>query len=197
MVTGIYQSIAILAIVCLFYAIDFALISRFENTRKKEEMKTGRSWDFTIMMFVVVAVLIAQPILLPQIGLKTSAAWGFLIQCIGVLFVLAAVALHVWARFHLQYFYAERVEVTDHHRVISTGPYALVRHPIIVSFFGFAIGIFLMVPALTTLLLAVYTFWDFSHAAIAEEALLSEHLPDYAEYMHRTPRFIPRLVKRD
>jgi len=197
MVTGIYQSIAILAIVCLFYGIDFALIGRFENARKKEDMKTGRSWDFTIMIFVMVAALVAQPILLPQVGLKTSAAWGFLIQCAGVLFVAASLALHVWARLHLQYFYAERVEVTDHHRVISTGPYALVRHPVIVSFFGLATGIFLMVPALTTLLLVGYTFWDFSHAAIAEEALLSEHLPAYSEYMRRTPRFIPRLIKHD
>jgi protein-S-isoprenylcysteine O-methyltransferase Ste14 len=47
-------------------------------------------------------------------------------------------------------------------------------------------------PALTTLAMAVYVAIDFTSAARQEEALLSERLPEYAGYMQRTGRFIPR-----
>ena len=196
MFTGIYQSITILIIVLAFYAMDFLIIHHFEQTRRANEMKTGRAWDFTIMVFAMVIILVLQPTLLPQIGLRTSAWWGLLIQCAGILLAGFSLALHIWARFHLKHFYAERVEITEHHQVIDTGPYAIVRHPIIVSFFGLATSLLLVIPSLTTLALVIYTFWDFSHAAAAEEKLLSESLPDYASYMKRTPRFFPRIITK-
>ena len=63
---------------------------------------------------------------------------------------------------HLQQFYAERVEVQPEHKVIDTGPYQLMRHPVITSFFGIATGFFLFNPALTTFVVLLYTIWDFT-----------------------------------
>jgi protein-S-isoprenylcysteine O-methyltransferase Ste14 len=68
-----------------------------------------------------------------------------------------------------------------------------MRHPVITSFFGIAGGLFLVNPALTTLAALLYTIWDFTRAARQEEHLLTQHLPGYAEYARRTPRFLPRL----
>jgi protein-S-isoprenylcysteine O-methyltransferase len=117
------------------------------------------------------------------------------IQILGVITILSALALHIWSRVHLQQFYAERVEVQPEHRVIDTGPYRLVRHPVITSFFGIAAGLFLINPALTTLAVLCYTIWDFRRAAGQEEELLSRTLPGYADYAGRTPRFLPRLSR--
>jgi len=114
-------------------------------------------------------------------------------QLLGVFLILAALALHIWSRAHLGHYYAERVEVQPGHRVIDTGPYKLVRHPVITSFFGIAAGLFLINPALTTLAALLYTIWDFTRAAQQEEELLTETLPGYAEYALRTPRFLPSL----
>jgi protein-S-isoprenylcysteine O-methyltransferase Ste14 len=194
MFTGVSQSLVLLALVCCFYLMDFILIKRFDRQRQAEG--SGRSWDFTLLMFGAGALLILQPIFLPWLGWSTPATWGLFIQIIGILVVIAAFSLHAWARIHLQQFYAERVEVQPNHRVIDTGPYRLMRHPVITSFFGLVIGMFLIVPALTTLALMIYVFWDFSRAARQEEILLSKELPDYADYMGRTPRFLPRLGKK-
>jgi protein-S-isoprenylcysteine O-methyltransferase len=95
----------------------------------------------------------------------------------------------------LQEFYAERVEVQPEHRVIDTGPYRLMRHPVITSFFGIATGLFLINPGLTTLAALLYTIWDFRRAAQQEEDLLTRTLPGYADYANRTPRFLPRLSR--
>ena len=141
----------------------------------------------------MVAVLVLQPIFLPIISFRTDETWGLAAQALGVFIILAAFALHIWSRVHLQHFYAERVEIQPEHKVIDTGPYAWVRHPVITSFFGIAAGLFLINPALTTLAALLYTIWDFVGAAKDEEDLLAKTLPGYAEYARRTPRFLPRI----
>jgi protein-S-isoprenylcysteine O-methyltransferase Ste14 len=50
-------------------------------------------------------------------------------------------------------------------------------------------------PSLPTLLLAVYTFWDFTRAARQEEALLARNLPGYKAYIARTNAFIPNFKR--
>jgi len=193
MLPGIPQSIATLLTIVLFYLMDFALIRRYD--KKRQASGSGRSWDFTFFIFVMVTVLVLQPILLPVLSFRTTALWGLVIQMIGAFIVLIALALHIWSRVHLQHFYAERVEVQPEHRVIDTGPYQLMRHPVITSFFGIATGLFLINPSILTLATLLYTIWDFSRAAQQEEELLTKTLPGYADYASRTPRFLPRLSR--
>jgi protein-S-isoprenylcysteine O-methyltransferase Ste14 len=193
MLSGIPQSIATLLTIILFYSMDFALIRRYD--KKRQASGSGRSWDFTSFIFVMVAVLVLQPILLPILSFRTTAMWGWVIQSIGACTILIALALHIWSRAHLQHFYAERVEVQPEHKVIDTGPYKLMRHPVITSFFGIATGLFLINPAVPTLAALLYTIWDFNRAAKQEEELLTKTLPGYAAYADRTPRFLPRLSR--
>jgi protein-S-isoprenylcysteine O-methyltransferase len=193
MLPGPAQSVATLLTILLFYAMDFLLIRRYDKARQADG--SGRAWDFTLFILVAVAVLVLQPLFLPLLSFRTTRTWGLAIQILGLLSILSALALHLWSRLHLQQFYAERVEVQPEHQVIDTGPYRLMRHPVITSFFGIAIGLFLINPALTTLATLLYTVWDFRRAARQEEDLLSRTLPGYAEYAGRTPRFLPRLSR--
>ena len=193
MLSGIPQSIATLLTIILFYSMDFALIRRYD--KKRQASGSGRSWDFTFFIFLMVAVLVLQPLLLPILSFRTTAIWGLVLQLLGVLIILMALALHIWSRAHLQQFYAERVEVQPEHKVIDTGPYQLMRHPVITSFFGIATGLFLINPALPTLAALLYTVWDFTRAAKQEEELLAQTLPGYTAYADRTPRFLPRLSR--
>jgi protein-S-isoprenylcysteine O-methyltransferase Ste14 len=189
--TGLYQSGLILAVIVTYYLLDFWLISRYDRQRRAEG--SGRSWDYTLMIFAAVSAMILQPILLPSLSVSTNATWGALIQIAGVLFALGGLILHTWSRLHLQHFYAERVERQPGHCVVNTGPYAYVRHPVFTSFFMLIIGLFLVNPALPTALMVIYTFWDFSRAARQEEELLSHDVPGYADYMAQTPPFFPKL----
>jgi len=173
--------------------MDFILIRRYD--RQRQASGSGRSWDFTAFIFLLVAILVLQPVLFSNISFRTDATWGLAVQLLGILIILDAIALHIWSRSHLQHYYAERVEVQPGHQVINTGPYKLMRHPVITSFFGIATGLFLINPALTTLAALLYTIWDFTRAAQQEEDLLIKTLPGYADYASQTPRFLPRLSK--
>lgn len=193
MLLGIPQAAATLLTILLFYTMDFTLIRRYD--RQRQASGTGRAWDFTFFIFLMVAGLVLQPLLLPMLSFRTAQTWGFLIQLTGVFAILAALALHFWSRLHLQHYYAERVEVQPEHKIIDTGPYAHVKHPVITSFFGIAGGLFLVNPSIATLAALLYTLWDFTRAARQEEDLLSQTLPGYSDYARRTPRFLPRLKR--
>ena len=193
MLTGIPQALATLITILLFYTIDFVLIRHYDKQRHASG--SGRAWDFTFFIFLLVAILIIQPIYLPLLGYQTKALWGLVVQLIGVFLLLDSMTLHIWSRAHLKQYYAERVEIQPGHQVINTGPYKLVRHPVITSFFGIALGLFFINPALTTLAALLYTIWDFTRAAQQEEDLLMQTLPGYADYARQTPRFLPRLRK--
>ena len=193
MFTEILQAFATLTTIVLFYTMDIILIRRYDKQRKASG--SGRAWDFTFFIFLLVAILILQPIFLPSLSYRTNQTWGLVVQILGALLILDSIILHIWSRTHLQHYYAERVEIQPGHQVINTGPYKLMRHPVITSFFGISTGLFLINPALTTLAALIYTIWDFTRAAQQEEDLLIKTLPGYAEYASQTPRFLPRLSR--
>jgi protein-S-isoprenylcysteine O-methyltransferase Ste14 len=194
MTKGFELSLAMLAIVLFFFVMDFWYMNRYDRERKSGK---GWSWDYTLFILVMTFIIILQPWLIPRLGWTTTLLWGVILQIIGGILVFLSFGLHIWARHHLRRFYTERVEVQQDHQMINSGPYAMIRHPIITTFFGLAIGVFLINPSLPTLAAVIYTFLDFLSAAKKEEQLLLDTLPDYAAYMAKTPPFLPRLWKKN
>jgi len=193
MLVGIYRSAVILALALVFYAADFWLMRRFDPLRAQG---SSRSWSYTALAALAAVILIAQPVILPGLGLRIAAPWGWIAQTAGLLLMTGGLALHWWARVHLGQFYGEREEVQQGQFLVQGGPYAHIRHPIYSSYFAIALGLVLFNPALLTLLMAIYAFVDFSLAVRREEQLLAEQLPGYVGYMCRTSRFLPGFHKR-
>jgi protein-S-isoprenylcysteine O-methyltransferase len=191
MLTGIHQAAATLIAIAAFYSVDLVFMLRYD--RQRRATGSGRSWSFTLMALAAGAFLVLQPVLLPGLGLHIDARWGALLQLVGLILVAGALLLHAWSRLHLQHFYAERVELQPEHRLVDSGPYAHMRHPLFTAYFMFVTGLLLINPAIPTMLVAVYVYWDFYRAAKQEEDLLGEQLPGYDRYMARTPRFVPKL----
>lgn len=192
MLGGIYQSAAILILLVVFYGVDVWLMHRYDPLRAEGSC---RAWGYTVMASCAAVLLILQPVVWPGLGLHISGRWALVIQVGGLVLTLTALALHWWARLCLGQFYGEREEVQAGQYLVESGPYAYIRHPIYTSYFLFTIGLLLINPSLFTLAAVMYAFVDFSQAVRREEKLLSEKLPGYAEYMARTPRFLPRLHK--
>jgi protein-S-isoprenylcysteine O-methyltransferase Ste14 len=190
MFTGIPQSIVIFVTGLVYYAVDFRLMRHY-NERGSQD-PSPRSWRYTTLMIVFWILLVVQPVLLPEIGASSSSRWGLLVQAAGIAMIVCGLALHWWARSHLKQFYIEDVQFLEGQYLVDTGPYSRVRHPVFTSFFLIAVGMLLVNPALTTLVMVLYASVDFSRAARDEEALLSEKLPEYAMYMERTGRFFPK-----
>lgn len=79
-------------------------------------------------------------------------------------------------------------------KLIETGPYRVVRHPLYVSEL---IGVFgLVLAGLTVLKVIVFLILVVLqvYRAFQEEKVLTNVFPDYREYSSRTARFIPGII---
>jgi len=97
-----------------------------------------------------------------------------------------------WARLHLGTLWSGTITRKQGHRIVDTGPYALVRHPIYTGLLlsGFATAIARgRWEALIGAFLFALGCWI---KARQEERFLSEELgPEYATYRKRVPMLVP------
>jgi protein-S-isoprenylcysteine O-methyltransferase Ste14 len=106
--------------------------------------------------------------------------------------LLAGSWLLIFVVFRFNSFASTTVKTEEGQRVISDGPYRLVRHPmysalvLMMVVIGFALGSYVaVVPALLKIPLLVYRLKD-------EEQVLRNELPGYTEYCDTTPwRLVP------
>jgi protein-S-isoprenylcysteine O-methyltransferase Ste14 len=89
---------------------------------------------------------------------------------------------------------AATIRVEENQKVISTGPYAVVRHPMYAAALILMLGIPLALGSWWGLLAFVFGVPALVWRILDEERLLKRDLPGYAEYMQRAPfRLIPGL----
>jgi protein-S-isoprenylcysteine O-methyltransferase Ste14 len=87
----------------------------------------------------------------------------------------------------------EEGKIADRHAVISSGIYRYIRHPIYTGDLLLLLGLELCLNSWLVLGL-VLLVPVVARQAIKEEQKLVNALPDYADYIRRTKRFIPFLV---
>lgn len=185
MLTGIAQSIAVALFLIIFWIIDTIMFRQ----HSAQQQDSGQSWSYRLMVNLIVIGIILQPVILPFLSLHIEARWGLIVQGIGAMMGLLALALFTWSRVHLREFYAEDAIIQDDHQVIDTGPYGLMRHPSFVAFMMIVVALFLIIPAIHTFILIFPIVIDFYQAAIRDEELLAKELPAYNDYMQRVPRW--------
>jgi len=79
-------------------------------------------------------------------------------------------------------FTAATIEVAPYQRVISTGPYAIVRHPMYSGALVMLVGTPLALGSWWGLLMSVLMIFAIAWRALDEEGFLLKNLPGYAEY---------------
>jgi protein-S-isoprenylcysteine O-methyltransferase Ste14 len=127
------------------------------------------------------AVLFSHGIFTPPLAL----GWfGAILTAIGIGFA-------IWARINLGRNWSSHPAVKEHHELVTTGPYAYVRHPIYSGIMPAALG-----TAITSSIFGVGMFIFISIAFAVrmnkEEKIMLELFPDqYPEYQKRTKRLVP------
>ena len=91
-------------------------------------------------------------------------------------------------------FVGATVRIFEDQKVISTGPYALVRHPKYLGDLVLILGIPLALGSWWGLLVLVLTIPGLAWRIIDEEKLLKKELPGYVEYTQKVHyRLVPYL----
>jgi protein-S-isoprenylcysteine O-methyltransferase Ste14 len=118
-----------------------------------------------------------------------------LLQALGLAMYLASIAFIMWV-FRENSFAAPvvKVQAARHQRVISSGPYAFVRHPMYSGVMLYFLGIPLLLGSWWGVAIAPVFAVLFAIRARIEERALVEGLPDYADYAARVRyRLVPGL----
>jgi len=113
-------------------------------------------------------------------------------QALGLALVAAGVALAVWARRCLGREWSGNITIKVEHKLIRTGPYARVRHPIYTGLLAMYAGTALVSGewhALVGLVLAVLAYWR--KVRLEEANLLRGFGAEYAAYRSETKALIP------
>ena len=118
-----------------------------------------------------------------------------LLQALGLAMYLLSIAFIMWV-FRENSFAAPvvKVQAARHQRVISSGPYAFVRHPMYSGVMLYFLGIPLLLGSWWGAALAPVFALLFAIRARIEERALIEGLPGYADYAERVRyRLVPGL----
>ena len=106
---------------------------------------------------------------------------------------LAGFAFAWWARVHLGRLWSGMLTLREGHRVVDTGPYRLVRHPIYTGFIAAILGFALLKASPVALAGAALLTLAMAAKAKTEERFLRRELgaEAYEGYARRTPMLIP------
>jgi protein-S-isoprenylcysteine O-methyltransferase Ste14 len=176
--------------------IAFVLYWRIKavDTKTDQRLEPAASQILRALTFLIVIVLLLTPrIPLPWLyrQLWPSGIWPF---WIGAAVTVVGLLFAVWARQHLGSNWSHAVTVKQGHELITTGPYALVRHPIytgiLTGFLGTAIALF-QVRGVIGFVLIFLVLW--AKLRTEEEWMRSQFGETYATYAHQTAALVPYL----
>jgi protein-S-isoprenylcysteine O-methyltransferase Ste14 len=151
-----------------------------------------RFYFITTAIFLGVSYLGWIPL---PVGLSPTLRLAALL--IGTLLYFPGLALVLWGRFALErnYFVSSALgaQLFADHQLVTTGPFALVRHPMYLGLALAAVGGLLIYLTWTTLFFACFTPFLWLRARREEKVLAEEFGGAWGDYCGRVPAFIPRL----
>ncbi len=167
--------------------MGLALVKR-SRSGEKDRSSFGLLWGVII---VCIALAIYGSYAWRMFGYEFNLA-GY---AVGAILFFLGMVLRWWAIIHLGRFFTVNVAIAADHRVVSDGPYRLVRHPsytgALLAFLGLGIllhnwlaAVVLVVPIMVAFLWRIH---------VEEGALMTALGSAYTEYMARTKKLVPYL----
>jgi protein-S-isoprenylcysteine O-methyltransferase Ste14 len=113
----------------------------------------------------------------------------------GAALTAAGQGFSIWARVHLGKYWSGTVALKEGHKIVSSGPYAVVRHPIYTGLLSAALGSALAAGTKEAMLGILILFPSYALKWRREEKLmLGEFGAEYEAYRKRTKAIIPYLL---
>jgi protein-S-isoprenylcysteine O-methyltransferase Ste14 len=186
-----------------FSALGFLLFSIWRGTQRQAGRTAGRNaaWLRSPIFYLAASALFFGMAWLGWIPLPLSPTP--LIQTVmlfaGALLYFPGMVFVLWGRLALgkNYFVSTGMgaQLFADHQLVTSGPYALVRHPMYAGLTLAAWGALLIYSTWTTVYFAVFASMLFLRARREEQALAAEFGEQWQEYCRRVPAFFPRLYK--
>jgi protein-S-isoprenylcysteine O-methyltransferase Ste14 len=164
------------------------------DTKTTQRLEPAASRIMRALTLLIVIVLLSTTrIPLPWLyrQLWPPGIWPFVV---GAAITVVGLLFAIWARQYLGRNWSHAVTIKQGHELITTGPYALARHPIytgiLTGFLGTAIALS-QVRGFIGLALMFFAFW--TKFRKEEEWMQSQFGETYATYAKHTAALVPYL----
>ena len=165
------------------------------DTKTTQRLEPAGSRILRVFIFVIAIALLS----IPRIPLRWLyvQVWppGYGPFWLGAAVTVAGLLFAVWAREHLGRNWSRSVTIKEGHELITTGPYAVVRHPIYTGILGGFLGMAIAISQVRGFIVVVLIFGVFwLKFRMEEKWMRSQFGETYATYAQRTAALVPYLL---
>ena len=164
------------------------------KTRSPLKRKQSR-WPWLLFALLFGFWVLFFSVFSPDYPVQRAIPDTLVIGLSGTIITLLGLGFAVWARVHLGKYWSSMPAIKVDHKLIRTGPYSLVRHPIYTGILfgiaGTAIIIGEPLGLIAFILILVVSLWKIR---MEEKYLQEEFGEDYVRYKKEVPALIPLLV---
>ena len=185
-------SLAILIVA--FFIVRTPGIMKASKTEKSEEKKPKRE---RILVFLNFVGMIGVPFI--YVLTTWLDVFSFpvpeVIRIFGIIFNILGLLFLAWIHRSLGQHWSMMLNLGEEHKLVTTGPYAKIRHPMYTYFYILSISIALISANLFVGIfgIAAWTLLYIVRIGDEEAMLLEEFGEEYQEYMNRTGRLLPKF----
>lgn len=182
----------LLAIIWFCWVTSWVVAS-FWSARTEKHVRTWDSRAYRLP--ILLGAILLSPWTAQVLGEQPLYHVGNIGIYILALATIAGVSFTWWGRIHLGHFWSNAITRKEGHRIIDTGPYGLVRHPIYTGLIAGILATGIAVATPTSILGALLITFGQWQKARMEEGFLSVELgvDEYAAYCRRVPMLVPFL----
>lgn len=156
-----------------------------------DSVNSDRGSAFVVIFTTILGIGAAAAI--KPMGWLPAGVWA---QWLGLAVMVAGLAIRLYSILHLGRMFTRLVEIAPDHRLVTTGPYRLVRHPsytgLLIFFLGIGLGLgdWLSALAMVGLPLAGIIY----RIEVEERALIAAFGEEYRGYKARVSGLIPFVL---
>lgn len=161
----------------------------------------GREKKNFTQAFLLILFLFANPFLFAfpyiEYSIVTKSYFPksviFFLWSIGIIILIIGGFLMCSGRIILGKYSSLIITIEQSHRLVTTGPYSIIRHPIyagiILMFFGYTLSFCSIIG--TIFILSFFGVWFRKRIKLEEQLLIQTFGEEYLDYMKHTKRLIP------
>ncbi|MGY5859382.1 MAG: protein-S-isoprenylcysteine O-methyltransferase [Candidatus Thorarchaeota archaeon] len=190
----LFYRVTLAVLIIAFFVIRAPSVTKASKTEKSEEKKPTRE---RVMVFFNFVGMMGIPFVYILTTWLDFSAFPVpeVIRLFGIAFNVFGLIFLVWIHRALGEHWSMMLKLGEEHKLVTTGPYARIRHPMYTFFYILAISTALISANLFVGVFGIVA-WTLLYVMRIndEEAMLIDEFGDeYKEYIERTGRLLPKL----
>ena len=189
-----YYKVGLAILIIAFFIIRSPSVRKASKTEKSDEKKAARERFMVFLNFVGMVGI-------PFVYILTTWLDMFailipeIVRLFGIIFCIVGLIFLTWIHRSLGKHWSMMLTLGEEHKLVTTGPYSRIRHPMYTFFYILVISTALISANLFVGIFGISAWTALYLVRINDEEamLLEEFGEEYRGYMEQTGRLFPKL----